>query len=56
MKFYIGKVALGYSQKEVCLVINKEQEHAINTKHLRDELCIKFGKKDGWLPETIDKA
>ena len=44
-KIYKGKVALGYNQIVVCLVIKKEQEQSINTEHLRDELCINLGKK-----------
>ena len=56
MKFYKGKVALGYSQIIVCLVIKKDPEQSINTEHLKDEFCINFGKKDWWIPETIARA
>ena len=45
VNIYKGKVALGYNQIAVCLVIKKEQEHSIHTKHLRDEFCINFGRK-----------
>ena len=53
VKLYKGKVALGYSQIAVCLVIKKEQEQSINTEHLKDEFYINFGEKDWWIPETI---
>ena len=33
VKFYKGKVALGYSQKAVCMVIKKKREQSINTEH-----------------------
>ena len=45
VKIYKGKVALGYSQIEVCPVIKKEQEQSINIEHLKDEFCINFEKK-----------
>ena len=56
VKFYKGKVALEYSKKVVCLVINKKQEQSINKEHLKYEFCINFGKKDWWIPETIARA
>ena len=56
VKLYKGKVALSYSQKEVCLVIKKEQEQSINVEHLKDEFCINFGKTDWRIPETIARA
>ena len=46
MEFYEGKVALNYSQIAVFLVIKKEQEHSINTEHIKYEFYINFGKKD----------
>ena len=33
VKFYKGKVALGYSIEIVCLVIKKKREQSINTEH-----------------------
>ena len=46
VKIYKGRVTLCYNQIVVFLVIKKEQEQSINTKHLKDEFCINFGKKD----------
>ena len=47
VKIYKGKVALGYNQIVVCLVIKIEQEHSINTEHQNDEFCINFRGKAG---------
>ena len=45
VKFYKGKVVLGYSKNIVGLLIKKKEWHSINTKHRGDEFCINCGKK-----------
>ena len=46
-KRYKGKIALGYIQNVVGLVIKEERWQSINAKHQKDELCINLGGKLG---------
>ena len=52
VKFYKGKVAIGYSHNDVGLVVKKKEWQPINTEHRVDEFFINFGWKDWWISEN----
>ena len=55
VKLYKGKVALGYSQNVVGLVIKKKKWQSLNTEHQEMNSASTLVGKGLWISETIAK-